>query len=339
MLRTSVAIGTTALMLAALCAISFAQETAEAERKEAKSKVRADSDWDTLDATISGQVTDANAQAVCGAAIYTTWDQAKCENQVPARVQNQQAGLTADDGSFRFTFTVKLLKSVTELVVSFFAAHDDHLRSDAKAFTLARDGQVDDLKLVLAAGGTISGRIAGPDGRRLENAIVVATTHSRPTERKEQQIVRKAPTDAAGSYIIKGLPTDTYVVSVECAGYKAVKLDQTAVKAGETKLGVDATLAITTAIRGKIEVRQMSDFRTGHCSFYEGECCVKVCSLVVHDDKTFTVVDPPAGSWEIEISWWRYRSVNRTAVTVTEDQHIDVGTIEVEEVVEDLPHD
>jgi protocatechuate 3,4-dioxygenase beta subunit len=371
LLRKLFTVGTLILALASVCTVSsLAQETpeeakrraameaerkaedekrkaieGEIRRKEAQGNGGTESPWDSLSATISGRVADALGVPVAGATITASWDQAKAEAETgAARMLSQEVGLSEDDGTFRFICTVKLFKAVTSLDLTFTATHLDHLASEGKLFTLERNAEVKDLALSLRRAASISGRVTDSGGRPLPNATVIASGTDSSLQKgrpKEASLTRRTQTDGSGGYTVKGLVVGDYLLVAECPGYKqAAPVRKTGVRAGSAEQADDLAMVIMTAIVGKISVDEMSDYRTGDCSFYEGETCVKVCSLIVNDDKTFTIVDPPVGTFDMSIRWWRYASVKRTSVTTNEDQHTDVGLVEVEEQPrEDLPND
>ena len=92
---------------------------------------------------------------------------------------------------------------------------------DAGTRLTRASAEIRDLEIMLRRGGTISGRVLGPDGLPLEFAEVEAL---RPRLQSNQRIlvpIGSAQSSADGRFTINGLPTGSYYIGAFDAGEEA----------------------------------------------------------------------------------------------------------------------
>lgn len=112
--------------------------------------------------------------------------------------------VTDDRGSFELT-------GLTGGLVDVVARHPDWANGRVAGVEVGEDGSAPPVEIVLAAGGTLDGRLSRPSGRDPSGVIIVVrcltTCASPPGE------AWRVPVDADGAFVLEHLPAGSFIVS------------------------------------------------------------------------------------------------------------------------------
>jgi hypothetical protein len=203
---------------------------------------------------ISGQVTDQQTNLPVAAA--HVW--AELIGRIKWRVEAE----VDDEGNYVLRHLIPglyVVKADARKYLPEFWEEKSHF-DEATPVSVAEDDSVSGIDFTLSKGGTIAGFV-GMDGDSSEIAGAHVLSVS-AVEPRNQRKWRHAVTDENGNYEITTLPTGSYVLSADAAGYKFEYYDNAAsfgeadpvsLTDPETVSGIDFYLAGGTAIAGNVK--------------------------------------------------------------------------------------
>jgi protocatechuate 3,4-dioxygenase beta subunit len=303
-------------------------------------------------ATVSGQVVDQAGTPVAGASVnanysenYTSGDTgARRVSFVMARGESKGTPIATTDstGSFSATITRKISENAT-LQVSLTATADGFAESEKTSFTLKNGDDKQGVKLALRGAGSVSGRVIDASGRGVSGVKVglnAAGAGGFYGETLELDFgggggnsKYSATTDAAGEFTIDGIAEGRYKFRLTGSGYRQISgPTEIDVKAGESlRAPADFQVAATTCVAAKfIDAQGSAVAGWATLSFKDDSGkVVKRLNGQVSSDGIFEKNDPPAGTFQVEITVWGYKP-QTIAVTIADAQRYDFGTITLE---------
>jgi len=189
---------------------------------------------------VSGVVVNDAGAAVIGARVFVR--RQKGEEGVPA---NLGSGVTNVEGRFRM-LTIEPGQGCTLL-----AQHSMYLDSQSDAFEILPGVEYADLKLVMAAGGSVAGRVVDESGEPIEGATVKAQLIS---EGLDVNFVtgKTVRSDASGKFTIGGIEPGAYLVAAEAAGHLTRSVPGIQVVSGRTVMDVEIRLGEGSAVAGRV---------------------------------------------------------------------------------------
>lgn len=217
--------------------------------------------------------------------------------------------MAASDGSYRLagltadTYTVEFRDSAGELITQYFDGATSF--GGATPVDVTAGSQATGIDAAMVAGGSISGRVSGPDGPVDGVSIWVSSGTGG---------YGFAMTDIEGEYRVGGLAPGDYVVSADVGDPTvnlvgeyyddAVSFDQaTAVTVGGDTTGIDFVLAPGGTITGRVTVptgHDVSDVTVSPRGLSAGSSR----TAVVDPDGTYRVTGLGAGEYVVRFETW-----------------------------------
>jgi protocatechuate 3,4-dioxygenase beta subunit len=286
---------------------------------------------------VAGRVLDLTSQKpIAGATVTgTEKDAARFGKDAAHTVKS------GDDGTF-------LLADCTPgiVVVEAIAPAKARARLDrvvAKALAPGEERNPEANTLYLQPGGRIAGRVLGPDGKPLSDAIVTAT----PSDGNLLAMLRDTRnvqrTDADGKFAFDGIPAgNRYTIRVTKEGLSAKDDGPIPIDAGtdrsdlEMKLEAGALLAFRLVSDKdvpvkELDVRVQSQGAGRRRGMAFGANDVPPDKVTSQGDGKFLVKALDAGTFDVTLQPLDFADVNREGVKLKSGETTDLGTIRVKE--------
>ena len=177
----------------------------------------------TRAATLAGRVVDGFGVGVPGARVHAEAEGSEGRGRL--RPPRSRMAAVEEDGSF-------VLEGVPTGAVRVIAGAEDFQDPEPLRLELAAGERREGIRIELARGGALAGRVTGPDGQPIADATVQAAPGQRAMPGHQ------ARTDAEGRYRIGGLPPGLVQVRAEHPDFVGPAREAT-IGAGETRLDLE----------------------------------------------------------------------------------------------------
>ncbi|MBN1418165.1 MAG: carboxypeptidase regulatory-like domain-containing protein, partial [Planctomycetes bacterium] len=162
-----------------------------------------------------------------------------------AVVRNLGSGVTNADGRFR------MLTIEPGAGCSLLAQHSMYLDSQSEPFEILPGVEYADLKIVMAAGGAVSGRVVDGEGRPIEGATVKAQLVSEGLDVNFMS-GKTVRSDGNGAFLVGGLEPGAYIAAAEAAGYLTRSVTGVQVVSGRTTADIEIRLGEGSSVAGRV---------------------------------------------------------------------------------------
>ncbi|MBZ0137613.1 MAG: carboxypeptidase regulatory-like domain-containing protein [Planctomycetes bacterium] len=301
-------------------------------------------------ATIGGQVVDATGVPVAGASVHANFSQnyaaddgGRSVRLVVAAGENKGEPIATTDGGGYWTAAInrKVAEKAT-LNVSLVGGAPGYADSEKNNVTLKNGDNRENIRLTLRGAGTVSGRVVDANGLGVAGVTVSLRAGGSNLFGGDDIEIdfggagagkNAASTDGGGEFLIEGVPEGRYKFKLSGTGYRQISgPTEIDVKSGQShRAPADFQVAVTgsvTATFVDIEGNPVTGWATLTVKDENGKT-VKRLNGSLGTGGVFEKNDPPAGSYEVEIRVYGYKTLTRPA-TFTEGQRYDFGVITLE---------
>jgi len=278
-------------------------------------------------ACIEGFVVDQAENPVAGAQVSAQLLYRLQSAFVSAESNGEEENVATTDSLGRFTYPLDFnVGRFARLTVLLRARMEGFEASPAARVQIADGDAKANVRLVVAARGSIRGRVVGPNGR----AMAGATVGTYSPNARIWVAANEVLTDANGEFLIEGLAAGPYGISVHSDGYARPPAALVAlVTAGERcELGEIALHRLTQLVgrvinpQGEsLNARVTIEFLTRDGSHFK----TATCSL--DGDGRFTLIDPPTGDLTIRVAAMGFQASSERAESLQPAETTDLGTI------------
>lgn len=303
-----------------------------------------------FEATIAGQVVDANGTPVAGASVHGQYNENYNSEGGGGRFSfvvsaggNSGPAIATTDASGFFNATIsRKISEKTSLQVNLTATADKFAESKKESFTLKNGDAKEGIKLVLRGAGSVSGRVVDSSGAGVQGVNVSLNPVGNGGFYGEGVDIDfsgngkgkyNAITDAGGEFTIDGIPEGRHKFKLSSAGYRQIagptEID---VKSGQNqRAATDFQVAVTASVAAKFQDAAGAAIRGWVTINFkdDNDKTVKSLSGPTESDGSFERNDPPAGSYNVEVRAWGYKPYT-TRATLLDGQRYDFGPITLE---------
>lgn len=189
---------------------------------------------------VSGRVVNSEGAAISGARVM-----AKRANEASSSVEQTLANdITDRDGKFQLAGIEAGANTWVRVKRS------EYLDGASESFELAASESVELPTIVLKLGGSIEGKVVGPDGNPLDGAMVTVTNEGE-TE-SEQSGNPQCPTTSRGEFIIHGLTSGSIDLVVKATHYLEKRVTGLIIEEGSKRGGVLVQMERGNAVAGVV---------------------------------------------------------------------------------------
>jgi hypothetical protein len=287
---------------------------------------------------VYGRVLDLTSQKPIAGATVTALEQDAARFGTSAA----HTAVTADNGTFKIADCAPGV--VTLGAIAPAKARAELERVAVRALPAGEEPKFETNTLYLRPGGRLAGRVVGPDGKALADAVVTASGSdgSLMTMLRDGRLALR--TDASGAFSFDGVPAgNKYTLRAVKQGFAADEAGPIVVEAGtdradiELKLVSGATLAFRLVTADDVGVKdvdarlqsQNGGRRRGFA--FGGGGDVDRDKIVAQGDGKFVVKALEAGTFDLTLSPPDFADVTKEGLKLRSGETVDLGTLRVKE--------
>ncbi|MBK9973633.1 MAG: carboxypeptidase regulatory-like domain-containing protein [Planctomycetes bacterium] len=283
-------------------------------------------------ACIEGLVVDQAENPVAGAQVSAQLLYRLQSAFVSAEANGEEEDVATTDSLGRFTYALDFKVGKFARLTALLRAHMEGFESSPAARVQIADGDAKaNVKLLIAARGSIHGRIVGPNGRALAGATVGTYSPNARIWVAANQVL----TNANGGSLIEDLAAGHYGISVQCEGHARPPATLVAlVTPGERHELSEIALHRLTQLVGRV-ITPQGESVTAQVTIEfltrDGNS-LKTANCSPDGDGRFTLIDPPTGDLRIKVSAAGFQALSERAESLQPEETTDLGTITLTQI-------
>lgn len=279
--------------------------------------------------TLAGRVIDDTGEPLAGAGVMLVYNQPvtrESRGQTPASMQKVSVAATDNDGYYRSNVKLVFPSEEGELEIQVWAQTNNGLRSTEDVSERVRIGETyENIDLTVPRGSELMGQVVN---QRFE-ALASVTVFAQLVDAKDQPL--RATTDENGAFHFAALKPGSYQVFAVAEGYQPDgEIQVVEVASGQTNnMSTPVKMKPLTALKVRLTATEGQPKGPFTVVFYNGDGKTTNAGAKADAQGNALISGVPTDAIEMVIKCRGYQESARIPVSVIEDDHNDLGEIQL----------